>query len=182
MGSKYFGRAIKKWRLFAGLSQEELAERAQVSVSLVGTVERERGHLSEEIFTRICLGLERKLERPMLRSVLTDGIESLWNELLAIDRSLRQEESLAAVEHESQDVSQEDLDKTLDSTLSEIKKLALLWYRALGSRTQEAAGSPAFRGNLRPAELGHANAHKRVRVRKPGNQSAPLRVFHFVRG
>lgn len=39
LGSKYFGRSVKKWRLIANLSQEDLAQRAGISVILVGTIE-----------------------------------------------------------------------------------------------------------------------------------------------
>ena len=140
MGSKYYGRAIKNWRLTAGLSQEELAERAEVSVTLVGTIERERGHLSEEIFIKICLGLESKLGRPMLRAVLADSVEGLWTELMAQERSLRQEKGLGPAEYDRLPVGQEDLGRALDSTWTELKKLALIWHRALNPRTQGANG------------------------------------------
>lgn len=166
MGSKHYGRAIKNWRLTAGLSQEELAQRAQVSVTVVGAIERERGHLSEEIFIKICLGLESKLGRPLLRAVFVDSIESLWAELLAQERSSRQERGLDVAEYDVVQVGQEDLDRALDSAWTEVKKLALLWHRALSPRTQGGEwplelGSPA---------LGPVN-HKRRRVRRPGKKS-----------
>ncbi len=170
MGSKYFGRAIKKWRLFAGLSQDELAGRAQVSVTLVGTIERERGHLSEEIFSKICLGLESKLGRPMLRPVFFDGIEGLWNEVLSSEKSLRQERGWAAAEYETMDISQEDLDKSLESTLAEVKKRALLWYRAVGIRTQGGGWLPVSQGDFSEEEHSLKAKAGRVRVRKPGQK------------
>lgn len=175
MGSKYFGRAIKKWRHVAGLSQDELAARAQVSVTMVGTIERERGHLSEEIFCKICLGLESKLGRPMLRPVFYESIEGLWNELLSSERRLRQERGLAAAEYETLDMSQEDLDRTLDSALAEVKKLALLWSRALGLRTHRGGWVPVSQGDLLHEEPGRTITPGKVRVRKPGkNSKRPL--------
>jgi transcriptional regulator with XRE-family HTH domain len=168
MGSKYFGRAIKKWRFFAGLSQEELAKRAQVSVALVGTIERERGHLSEEIFCKLCLGLESKLGRPMLRSVLADVHASLWQELSASESSLRQERGWEAGRHETPDTTQEDAEKILDSALVEVKKLALLWFRSLGTRYQDQEW-PDFESEPRE-ELDPAATAGKLRVRKPGRQ------------
>jgi transcriptional regulator with XRE-family HTH domain len=76
LGSNYFGRAVKKWRLAAPLSQEELARRARVSVTLVGTIERERGHISGEILCKLCLGLESELGRPILGAIFYDGLEA----------------------------------------------------------------------------------------------------------
>ena len=169
MGSKYFGRAIKKWRLFAGLSQEELAKRAQVSVTLVGTIERERGHLSEEIFCKLCLGLESKLGRPMLRPVLSDVHASLWKELSASESSLRQERGWGAAQHETPDTSQEDVERILDSALTEVKKLALLWYRSLGMRMQGEEWMPASESDLHEEPDRTATGGK-LRVRKPGRQ------------
>lgn len=167
MGSKYYGRAIKHWRLTAGLSQEELAERAEVSVTLVGTIERERGHLSEEIFIKICLGLESKLGRPMLRAVFTDSVEGLWTELMAQERGLRQEKGLEPAEDDRLPVGQEDLDRALDSTWTELKKLALIWHRALNPRPQE--GEWPLEARPEPHGTG---THKRMRVRRPGKKSA----------
>lgn len=171
MGSKYFGRAIRKWRLSAGLSQEELAERAEVSVTLVGTIERERGHLSEEIFCKLCLGLESELGRPVLRPVLYDSMEALWKELLSSERRLREERGWAAAEYETLDSSQDDLDRTLDSALAEVKKLALLWYRGLALQTQKGGWLPVPEGDLLHGAPGRAaEAVRRVRVRKPGQK------------
>lgn len=171
MGSKYFGRAVKKWRLFAELSQEELAQRAQVSVTLVGSIERERGHLSEEIFCKLCLGLESKLGRPMLRLILSDVHASLWKELSSSESSLRQERGWGAAQHETPDTSQEDVERILDSGLAAVRKLALLWVRSLDMRMQGQEWMPTFESDLQEElELGHAAKVAKLRVRKPGRQ------------
>jgi transcriptional regulator with XRE-family HTH domain len=167
LGSKYFGRAIRKWRLVAGLSQEELAESAGVSVTLVGTVERERGHVSEEILSRLCLGLESALDKPMLGHVFYDGIEALWKDLLAGERGLRQERGWPVVEYETSNVGEEDLEQAFDSALIEVKKCALLWYRALGFRKKGEGWVPASRADPPPEGPGLAAEAGKVRVRMP---------------
>jgi transcriptional regulator with XRE-family HTH domain len=170
MGSKFFGRAIKRWRLFAGLSQDELAERAQVSVTLVGTIERERGHLSEEIFCKLCLGLETELGRPMLRPVLHDVFSGLCHELTSIEKPLRQERGLGAEEGETLDTSPGDLERTLDSALTEVKKFALLWYRSQGPRMHGSEWMSALQSDLLPEGLDRAAAARKARVSKSGKR------------
>jgi transcriptional regulator with XRE-family HTH domain len=172
LGSKYFGRAIKKWRLVAGLSQEDLAGRAEVSVTLVGTVERERGHISEEIFSKLCLGLESKLGKPMLGPVFYDGIEALWKDLLSSESDLRQERGWAAAEYETLNIGPEDLEQAFDSALTEVKKCALLWYRALGLR----GWSPVSRADFPPEEPGRTAEARKVRVRMPGQKAKHQRI------
>lgn len=63
LGSKYFGRTIRAFRLSLGILQEELAEKASVSVTVVGMIEREQSRLSEETLCSICLGLESEAGR-----------------------------------------------------------------------------------------------------------------------
>lgn len=135
MGSKYFGRALKRWRLFAGISQEDLAKRAQVSVTLLGTIERERGHLSEEIFSKLCLGLESKLGKPMLRAVFSEGVASLWQELSATHGALRQERGLEPDEQQPSEISQGQLEQSIDSVFAEMRKAVMLFSRSLRSQT-----------------------------------------------
>lgn len=122
LGSKYFGRAVKKWRLAAGLSQEELARRARVSATLVGTVERERGHISEEILCKLCLGLESGLGKPILGAVFYDGLEACWADLLAVEQRLRQEWGLEMAEYETLQVTEEALEQAVESAFTEVKK------------------------------------------------------------
>lgn len=165
MGSKYFGRALKKWRLFAGISQEDLAKRAQVSVTLLGTIERERGHLSEEIFSKLCLGLESKLGKPMLRAVFSDGIAGLWQELSTTHAALRQERGLEPEEQEPSEVSQRQLEQSIDSVFAEMRKAALLFSRSLGSRP---FGQDWFQG-AHPQGSG-SGSEGQVRVRPSGKQ------------
>lgn len=162
MGSKYFGRAIKKWRLYAGISQEDLARRAQVSVTLVGTIERERGHLSEEIFCKLCLGLESKLGKPLLRPVFADGIASLWQELSETQRHLRQARGLEAEEHEPE-IRQGNVEETIDSAFAAVKTLVLHLSRSLESRSQALDWLPTH-----PSDT--EEPRDNVRVRNPGRR------------
>jgi transcriptional regulator with XRE-family HTH domain len=165
LGSKYFGRAVKKWRLTAGLSQEELARRARVSVAVVGTVEREQGHTSGEILCKLCLGLESELGKPILGAVFYDGLEACWTDLLAIDQRLRQEWGLEAAEYEIQQVTEEALEQAVESAFAEVKKCALLWYRALRSRRKEEGWVAAGRADFPPAAPARITDTGKARVR-----------------
>jgi hypothetical protein len=137
----------------------------------VGAVERERGHLSAEIFSRLCLGLESKLGRPMLGPVFYDAMEALWKDLLSSERGLREERGWAAAEYKTLDISQEDLETALDSTLAEARKYALLWHRALGLRAKVGGWFPVSRADDLPVEKpGRAAATGKARVRKSGRQ------------
>ncbi len=138
-----------------------------MSVTLVGTVERERGHISGEILSRLCLGLESALDKPMLGHVFYDGIEALWKDLLDGERSLRQERGWAVAEYETSNVGEEDLELAFDSALVEVKKCALLWYRALGFRKKGEGWVPASRADLPPEGPGLAAEAGKVRVRTP---------------
>lgn len=57
MDSKIFGEVIKAWRLWADISQKELARKAGLSESTVGAIERGERRLSDENFVKICIGL-----------------------------------------------------------------------------------------------------------------------------
>jgi transcriptional regulator with XRE-family HTH domain len=162
MGSRYFGRAVKKWRLIAALSQEQLAERAGVSVTMVGGVERERGHISEESFAKLCLGLESELGRPMLATVFSEGVEALWEELVATERCLRQEKGWEVSADETSDPGLEELDKAFDSALAEVKKFGLLLYR---SRGRTGWGWAQTLQTAAPREVSGSGI-RRVRARK----------------
>ncbi|MES1245013.1 MAG: helix-turn-helix transcriptional regulator [Acidobacteriota bacterium] len=166
LGSKYFGRAIRKWRLFAGLSQEELAGVAGMSVTLLGTIERERGHISEEILSRLCLGLESALGKPMLGHVFYEGIEAMWKDLLKSERGLRQEKGWAVVEYETSNLAEEDLEQAFDSALTELKKCGLLLYRAMGFRKTGEGWTPASRTDLPPEGPRIPAETGKVRVRR----------------
>jgi transcriptional regulator with XRE-family HTH domain len=130
----YFGRALKKWRLEAVVSQEELAQRADVSIALVGSFERERGLVSTEGLANLCLGLESKLGQPMLATIFSEGLQALWSELLEHETRRRQERGWAAAGYESPGASLEDLNQAFDTAAAEIKRCALLWFCALDRR------------------------------------------------
>ena len=154
---------------------------AEVSVGSLGAVERERGHISEETLSRLCLGLESALGKPMLGHVFYEGIEAMWKDLLASERGLRQQRGWAAVEYEMSNLAEEDLEQAFDSALTEMKRCALLLYRALGFRKSGEGWMPASRadpppeGPRVPAEAG------KVRVRKAGKSSKPQRPEDGVR-
>ncbi|HEX3127074.1 MAG TPA: helix-turn-helix transcriptional regulator [Thermoanaerobaculia bacterium] len=168
LGSKYFGRTIRKWRLLAGLSQEELARTAEVSATLLGTIERERGHISEEVLSRICLGLESALGKPMLGHVFYEGIEAMWKDLLESEKALREERGWAAVEYEMSNLAEEDLEQAFDSALTEMKKCALLLYRALGFRKRGESWTPASRADVPPESPRLPMEGGKARVRRGG--------------
>lgn len=156
---------MKKWRLAAGLSQEELARRARVSATLVGTVERERGHISEEILCKLCLGLESGLGKPTLGAVFYDGLEACWADLLATEEHLRQEWGLQTAEYETLQVTEEALEQAVESAFAEVKKCALLWYRALRSRRKGEGWVAGGNADFPPAAPAHITDTGKVRVR-----------------
>ncbi|HEX3131546.1 MAG TPA: helix-turn-helix transcriptional regulator, partial [Thermoanaerobaculia bacterium] len=90
LGSKYFGRSVKKWRLIANLSQEDLAERARLGVTMLGTAERERGHISTEVLCKLSLGLESELGKPMLETLFIESFTAMWKDSLATEARLRE--------------------------------------------------------------------------------------------
>jgi hypothetical protein len=143
---------------------------AEVSVTLLGTVERERGHISEEILSRLCLGLESALGKPMLGHVFYEGIEAMWEDLLKSERGLRQQRGWGVVEYEMSNLAEEDLEQAFDSALGEMKKCALLLYRAMGFRKKGEGWTPASRADLPPeGPLVPVEAGK-VRVRRVGQR------------
>ena len=96
LGAKFFGRTIRAFRLSLGILQEELAEKAGVSVTLVGMVEREKGRLSEQTLCSLCIGLESEAGRPMLRAVYDGVMVAIWEELRSVEIQMRKDRGLAA--------------------------------------------------------------------------------------
>jgi hypothetical protein len=149
---------------------------SEVSVTLLGTVERERGHISEEVLSRLCLGLESALGKPMMGHIFKEGIEALWKDLLKSERGLRQQRGWEAVEYEAPNLAEEDLEQAFDSALTELKRCGLLLYRAMGLRKTGEEWMPASRTDLPsegprvPVEAG------KVRVRRVGQKGKRLRT------
>jgi transcriptional regulator with XRE-family HTH domain len=56
-----FGKAMRKFRLSAGLSQEKLAELADVHRTYVGDVERGERNISVVNMVKVAQGLKKKL-------------------------------------------------------------------------------------------------------------------------
>lgn len=154
----------------AGLSQEELAGRSRVSITLVGTVERERGHISAEILCKLCLGLETELGSPMLATVVYEGFEALWKDLVAVEERLRKERGLPAANYETPRITEEDLEQAVDSALAEMKKCALLWYRALGAEGKREGWIAGGRTDLPPATQPCPETTGKVRIRMSGQK------------
>ena len=133
LGSPFFGRTIRKWRLIAHLSQQELADRARLSVSLVGCIERERGHIAMETLCELALGLESALGRPMMESILVDSLAALWQSSILAEERLRRERGLPAATYEPNPVSEEELARKSDEAYEALRNCGLLWFRALKS-------------------------------------------------
>lgn len=130
LGSIYFGRTIRAFRLSLGISQEELAERASVSVTLVGMVEREKGRLSEQTLCSICLALESEAGRPMLRAVYDGVIVALWEELRSVEVQMRKDRGLPLPENiDEYSSAEEEFRRNLDTYIEAERNLASLVFR-----------------------------------------------------
>lgn len=130
LGSKYFGRTIRAFRLSVGTSQEELAERASISVTLVGMIEREQGRLSEQTLCSICLGLGSEAGRPMLRAVYDGAMAALWEELQSVDVQMRKDRGLELPENiDDCSSAEEEFRRNLDTYIEAERKLASLVFR-----------------------------------------------------
>jgi transcriptional regulator with XRE-family HTH domain len=130
LGSKYFGRAIRAFRLSAGLSQQELAGRAGVSAHVVGMVEREKGRLSEQVLCGVCLGLESEAGRPMLKAVCDGAVAALWDELRSVELQMRKDRGWAIPEGvDEYSSAEEEFRRNLDSYIEAQRKLASQVFR-----------------------------------------------------
>lgn len=130
LGSIYFGRTIRAFRLSLGISQEELAERANVSVTLVGMVEREKGRLSEQTLCSICLGLESEAGRPMLRAVYDGAVVALWEELRSVEVQMRTDRGLPLPENiDEYSSAEEEFRRNLDTYIEAERNLYSLVFR-----------------------------------------------------
>lgn len=130
LGSKYFGRTIRAFRLSVGISQEELAERASISVTLVGMIEREQGRLSEQTLSSICLGLESEAGRPILRAVYDGAVAALWEELQSVDVQTRKDRGLKVPEGIDESCSaEEEFRRNLDTYIEAERNLATFAFR-----------------------------------------------------
>lgn len=157
LGSKHFGRSIRTMRLSMALSQEQLAAGADVSVAVLGALERERGGLSVQTLCSICLGLESEAGRPMLKAVFDGAMVSLWKELRSAEAQARADRGWAAPAYASEeDSAEETFRRHLDSYLDSFRDLsALVFRRILGTAP----------GPLELVEPLPAAAKKRVRIR-----------------
>lgn len=130
LGSKHFGRSIRAIRLSTGLSQEELAARAEVSVALLGSLEREKGGLSVQTLCSICLGLESQAGRPMLKAVFDGAMVSLWHELRSTAAQVRTDRGWAVPAFTGEeDSAEETFLRHLDSYLDSFRDLSSLVFR-----------------------------------------------------
>lgn len=165
LGSKYFGRSVKKWRLIANLSQEELAERARISLTLMGAVERERGHISMEVLCNLCLGLASELGRPMLESLFSDSLAAMWKDSVATEARLCEERGLPVASYERTSVSEDTMAEVTDEAYRAFRKWSLLWFRTLGKGGgQEWCMSDT--NEFAPQAPPHGADTGRIRVRK----------------
>lgn len=130
LGTKFFGRTIRAFRLSLGISQEELAGKANVSVALVGMVEREQSRLSEQTLCGLCLGLESEAGRPMLRAVYDGAIGALWEELRSVEIQMRKDRGFSLPEDVDEHSSdEEEFRRKLDAYIEAERNLASLVFR-----------------------------------------------------
>lgn len=136
-GTKFLGRVLRKWRLVAGCSQEELARCSEVSLTVLGAVERETGFISDEILVDLCLGLELQLGQPMLEQVFIDTCHLTWQHMVTLEASKRQGLNLEPVAYKARELGLEDIDSIFDGAYEGVKRFTHEILRALGVRGNE---------------------------------------------
>ncbi len=134
ISSIYIGRVLRRWRLYANLSQRELASRAGLGETLVGVIERERGMVGVEVIPRLCLALESAIGRPMLAQVFSDANAVYWTDIQSIESRLRQELGLADAAYTPGNVRLDEALAYFDGVAAEARKFTQLALRALGAR------------------------------------------------
>ena len=72
---KKIGLRIRKQRIEKGLTQEQLAEQAEVSLSFIGHIERGTRVLSVETLARLCTAFDANMH--ILCSVILELIASI---------------------------------------------------------------------------------------------------------
>lgn len=80
---------LAEWRDFRGLTQEELAAKANVSVGLISAIESQKSAYSAESLDSLARALG--IERGMLLDVSPKGAESLWSTILRADPNQREQ-------------------------------------------------------------------------------------------
>lgn len=80
---------LAEWRDFRGLTQEELAAKADLSVGLVSAIEGQKSAYSAESLDRLAAALG--IERGMLLDVSPKGAESLWATILRANQDQREQ-------------------------------------------------------------------------------------------
>lgn len=100
------GRRIKQQRLLAEMTQEKLAERAGISLSFLGHIERGSRKASMDTFVKICnaLGVSPGI---LLQDSLEDGLLGEDRQISESQRRLLREISNRIIEYNS--ISQEDV-------------------------------------------------------------------------
>jgi hypothetical protein len=106
----------------------------------------------------------------MLGAIFYDGLEACWVDLLATEQHLRQEWGLKAAEYEPLQVTEEALDQAVELAFAEVKKCALLWYRALRSRQKGEGWVGGGRADFPPAAPARITDTGKVRVRMAGQK------------
>lgn len=158
LGSKYFGRALRALRLAVPLSQGDLAERADVSVAVLGALEREKGTLSMRTLCKLCVGLESQTGRAMLKPVFDTAMLSLWHDLRSMEGEIRADRGWATADSFDEESVDEEFHRYLDSLVEGMKGLSRLTFRlSLG----------AVRLPLPVGESSPEPAKRRIRVSKP---------------
>jgi transcriptional regulator with XRE-family HTH domain len=143
LGSKYLGRSLREFRLSVGLSQEELAHRASVSVSIVGNVEREATRLSEQTLCKLCFALEEAAERPLLKDVFESAMVTFWSELRSVATQLQKDRGLALPESLQPEPSLEEaFGQFLEEYVAAERALLTFGFRFASGETLNREGPP----------------------------------------
>ena len=80
---------LAEWREFRGLTQEELAAKADLSVGLISAIESQKSAYSAESLDSLARALG--IERGMLLDVSPKGSETLWATVLRADAGQREQ-------------------------------------------------------------------------------------------
>lgn len=80
---------LAEWREFRGFTQEELADRAGLSVGLISAIESQKSAYSAESLDNLARALG--IERGMLLDVSPKGAETLWNTILRANADQREQ-------------------------------------------------------------------------------------------
>lgn len=161
MDSKIFGRVILRRRRQIGDSQKEVAERAGMSESTLGAIERGERRLSDVNFVKICLALGTTVGE-----MFGAGSQAELGALEAIERKMLSEKGLEAAHGKTAGgPSLEQLGELFESWTSQGKEL---WLSSLTFLSTAAESRSQTLPLPLPEETG--DKRKRARVSRAGRK------------